>query len=350
MLTVFGSLLLLVCSVRIGFTRRKSYHALFTLLALNAGLLALFGLAQRLSGTPLIFWGYVSSNSNFVASFIYPNHAGPYFYLLTAVAVGLAWWHAQRARQELENPGTAAAFVFIAVCCSLLVMFSYSRMSIILLLTLIVFTGVHLVIRLLRRTGSARYRPESLPLTLILAAVFCVCLVTLKTDRIRERFSDLIANPAAAILDRTLPRQAAADMFRDHWLYGWGAGCFRYGFPKYTKAYPEIHYFPHGPRRYWEHAHNDLIEFPVELGVAGMLPLAGVLGFAVWQLYRRRFWRNVVSLALALGCALIMLHAWVDFVFQNPAILLTWSVLLAGALRWTELDQPGGRKTTTGSA
>lgn len=350
MLTVFGSLLLLVCSVWIGFTRRKSYHALLTLLAINAGLLALFGLAQRLSGTQLIFWRYVSSNSKFVASFIYPNHAGPYFYLLTAVAVGLAWWHAQRTRQQLETHGKAAAFVFIATCCSLLVIFSYSRMAVILLLVLILSTGVHLVIRLLQRTGPTRYRPESLPLALILMAVACVGLVTLQTDRIRERFSDLIANPAAAILDRTLPRQAATDMFRDHWMYGWGAGCFRYGFPKYTKTYPEIHYFPHGPRRYWEHAHNDLLEFPVELGIVGMLPLAGVLGFAVWQFYRQRFWRNVLSLSLVLGCALIILHAWVDFVFQNPAILLTWSVLLAGALRWIELDQPSGRKVTPHTA
>ena len=125
----------------------------------------------------------------------------------------------------------------------------------------------------------------------------------------------------------------------------WGAGCFRYGFPKYTKEYPAIHYFNNGVRRSWEHAHNDLLEFPAELGVAGLLPVAGILGTGLWQLYRRRFWRNCVALALVLGCTLVVLHASVDFVFQNPAVLLTWSVLLAGALRWTELDQPGGRRS-----
>jgi hypothetical protein len=28
----------------------------------------------------------------------------------------------------------------------------------------------------------------------------------------------------------------------------------------------------------------------------------------------------------------------VDFVFQNPAVLITWAVLLAGCIRWAELD------------
>jgi len=345
-LTVFGSLLCLVASMWVGFTRRKSFHTLFTVLVLNAGLLAMFGLVQRLSGTPLIFWRYVSSNDKFVASFIYPNHGGPYFYLLTSVALGLAWWHAQRSRQQLDNSGPAAVFVFIAACCGLLVVFSSSRMSVILLLALILFLGVSLVFKLRRRTGPVRHRPELLPLVLIIVAIVSIGLVTLQTDKLRERFSDLFANPTVAVLDRTLPRQAAEEMFQDRWVYGWGAGCFRYCFPKYTRKYPTIHYFPHGPRRYWEHAHNDLIEFPVELGVVGLLPIAGIFGGCAWRLYRRRVWRNVVSLSLVLGCALITVHAWVDFVFQNPAILLTWSVLLAGALRWTELDQPGRRKVT----
>ncbi|MGA3007493.1 MAG: hypothetical protein ABSE59_06340, partial [Opitutaceae bacterium] len=60
-------------------------------------------------------------------------------------------------------------------------------------------------------------------------------------------------------------------------------------------------------------------------------------------------WRNAVSLSVVLGCALTLLHASFDFVFQNPAVLLTWSVLLVGAVRWAELDQPGGRRLAPAS-
>jgi O-antigen ligase len=286
----------------------------------------------------------VPSNKAFAASFIYPNHAGSYLNLMGALAVGLAWWHSQRARKRLENPGLAVVFIFFALSTATMVIFTYSRMSIGLLVTFALFLSGSFVLRLFQRKRTARGRPEILYLSVALAALLCVGLVTWQTGKVWKRFAGIVANPESALLDRTVPRQAAEKMFRDHWFFGWGAGCFQYGFTKYMKEYSEKEYRAGGLHLFWEHAHDDLLEFPVELGVVGMIPLVGILGCAGWQLYRRRFWRNVVSLLLVLGCTLVVLHASVDFVFQNPAILLTWSVLLVGALRWVELDQPRGRQ------
>lgn len=341
-LVILGSLALLVASVWAGFSRRKSYYALFTLLATNAGLLALFGLLQHLTGATRIYWTYVASNDGFAATFIYPNHAGPYLYLMTALSIALARWHDQRARHRQEEPGRSFIFVFLAACCGLMVIYSYSRMSIILLLAFTGWLGAELMLKFLRRTGPIRDRLEFRPLALTMAAFLSIGLVTLRTEAARDRFAEMLTNPSE-VRAHTLARNAAIDMLRDHWICGWGAGCFRYGFSKYTPAYPEIHYFPNGVRRTWEHAHDDLIEFPVEYGLVGLLPLVTVLGIAVWQLYHRRFWQNVVSFSIVSGCTLVLLHSWVDFVFQNPAILLTWSVLIAGALRWAELDRPRSR-------
>ena len=344
MLTVFASLGLLVSSVWVGFLRRQSYRILFTGLALNAGLLGLIVLLQRVGNADQIFWSYPSSNSSFIASFIYPNHAGPYFNLMVALAVGLAWWQYQRSRHRLARPAPARLLAGLAIFTGLLVIFSYSRMSITLLLTFMLLTGGILALRLFRRPGPMLNREELLPLILILAGLTSFCLVAINTERVWVRFASFMTDPAGTARGRRLIRQAATDMWQDRWLYGWGAGSFRYGFTKYAQPYPEISPSSEGGgRRYWEHAHNDVLEFPVELGLAGMLPVAGMLGYAAWQLGRRRFWRNPVSLSLVLGCALVLMHAWVDFVFQCPAVLLTWSVLLIGAIRWQELDQPGGR-------
>jgi O-antigen ligase len=345
-LTVFGSLALLVTSVWFGFSRRKSYHALFSLLATNACVLSVFGLVQRLSGTDRIFGSYLPSNRMFVASFIYPNHAGCYFNLMAGLAVGLAWWHHQRASKTLESPGAATAVMLFAVGCGSAVIVSYSRMSIALLMVFSSIIGCTLLLRLLQRNGPIHHRKESVPVILMLVAILCIGFATLNSERIKERFARISLTPGAIDLDRTLARRAAGEMFSDHWLLGWGAGCFRYGFPKYTKKYPAIHFSAEGNRRSWEHAHNDPIEFLSELGILGALPLIYILFYAAWQLWRRRFWRNVLSLSLVSGGVLTLLHGWVDFVFQNPAVLLTWGVLLAGVLRWTELDQPGGRQTS----
>jgi O-antigen ligase len=204
-----------------------------------------------------------------------------------------------------------------------------------------VFAGGAFVLGLFRRAGRTRDRMAFWLTTLALAGLIGTGLVVLRAAKVWERLADQVAHPVAFDRDRTLARQASRDMFCDRWLLGWGAGCFRYNFQDYAAKYPEI-YYAGNHRQYWEHAHDDWLEFPVELGAAGMLPLAGILGYGVWQLGRRRFWRSAVSFCIVLGCGLVLLHAWVDFVFQNPAVLLTWSVLLVGAVRWVELDQPGG--------
>jgi len=346
-LAVHGSWWLLVCSVWIGFSRRRSYRALFTLLAVNAFFLSLFGVLEKVSGTGKIFWSYRPSNDSFVASFIYPNHGGAYFNLMMAVIVALAWWHYQRAHRQLEAPGLAVVFTFFAVCAALVVVLSYSRMSIVLLLAFIVLAGCALLFRLVRRKGPLRARREFLPVVLALAGFFGVGLLALRVEKVWERFAEAAAQPTASIRARAIVRQAAGEMLRDRWLLGWGAGCFCYNFPGYARRYPEIYYIGNGHRQYWEHVHDDLLEFPLELGLAGATPLAVMLGCGAWQLCRRRFWRNPVALLLVLGCMLALLHAAVDFVFQNPAVLLTWAVFLAGAVRWAELDQTGRHRQGT---
>jgi hypothetical protein len=342
-LTVGGSLWLLVCSVWAGFRRRKSFHTLFFILVGNAFFLAVLGVLQKLSGTDRIFWVYQPSNPSFISSFIYPNHAGPYFNLMVALAAGLAWWHRQRARRHLEDPGQAFFFTFLAVFTGLAVVSSYSRMSVAMLLVLMVFAGGVFGLGLFRRKGRIRDRLSFLLKVLALGGFIVTGLVVLRAAKVWERLVDQVVHPVAFDRDRTLARQATRDMLGDRWLLGWGAGCFRYNFRDYIAKYPEIYYTGDGMgRQNWEHAHDDLLEFPAELGVAGLLPLAGILGYGGWQLGRRRFWRNAVSLCVVLGCAVVLLHAWVDFVFQNPAVLLTWSVLFVGAVRWAGLDQPGG--------
>ena len=49
---------------------------------------------------------------------------------------------------------------------------------------------------------------------------------------------------------------------------GVGAGSFRFLFPTYQHRHPEL-VAVHGRRMFWEHAHNDVVQTPIELGVAG---------------------------------------------------------------------------------
>jgi len=339
-LVIFGSLWLLLCSVTVGFLRRHSYRVLFTLLAGNALGLALLGLLQVATGTTRIFWVYLPSNSAFSSSFIYPNHAGAYLNLMVALATGLALWSYRRARHGLEKISLAALYTLVAAGAGLMVIFSCSRGSIIMLLAFTLFSTVAHALRLMRRRSAAgSTRPEILPLVLTFAAFLGTVLVSFNTDKVWNRFAEMLANPVAAAQDRRVAREAATEMLADRWVLGWGAGGFRHAFPLYAQKHPAIYLAGGEGRKLWEHAHNDLIEFPLELGLVGLLPVLFVIGHGVWQGLRRRGRRNAVTVLLLLGCGLLLLHAGVDFVLQNPAVLLTAGVLFVAQARWAELDE-----------
>jgi len=341
-LVVFGSLWLLVCSVWVGLTRRLSYRLLFTALVANGFLLALLGVLQQLTDTKQIFWSYLPSNATFVASFIYRNHAGPYLNLMVALAVGLGFWHYQRSQRHLEKPSSAVAILFLAVFVAIMVLFSYSRASIGVLLAFILLAmGALTARKYFGPARSHRSRRDLLILCLALSGFVGVCLVSLRAEKVWQRFAQISTDPVGTTGFRSQARQAATEMLQDRWLFGWGAGCFRYGFPLYAQHYPTIYKSGGNNLRFWEHAHDDVLEFPIEFGVVGLIPLIYALGCAAWQLARRRFWRNSVSLSLVLVCTLVACHSWVDFVFQNPAVLLTWCVFMIAAVRWLELDRPG---------
>jgi O-antigen ligase len=230
----------------------------------------------------------------------------------------------------------------LAVFVAIMVVFSYSRASIGVLLAFTLFImGSLAAQRFLQRDRSSRNRMDLLILILVTSGFLGICLVSLRAEKVWQRFAQISNEPIGTTGFRSLARQAAADMLHERWLFGWGAGCFRYGFPLYAQKSPVIYKSENNNLRFFEHAHDDLLEFPIEFGVIGLIPLAIALGFSVWQLIHRRFWQNSVSLCLVLVCTLVACHAWVDFVFQNPAVLFTWCVFLVSAVRWLELDQPG---------
>ena len=338
-LIVYGTVWSLVCATWSGFLRRRSWRLLAAILVGNAALVALLGFLQQLTGATRIFWTYLPSNGSFAASFIYRNHAGAYFNLATALAAGLAWWHFRRAQRRLEGPGAGVVYCFLAFWLGAMVIYTFSRAAVILLLAFTALVGTGIALRMALGRRSSGRGAEPVLLALALAGLLAVPFTAMETDSLWTRFAALATDPAASLADRSTARSAAEDMRRESPLFGWGAGCFRYGFPNFTRWYPSIDFVRGSQRRAtWEHAHDDLLEFPIELGELGLVPPAAVLGWGAVRLVRRRFWRHPVSFCTVAGCLLLLAHAGFDFVFQNPAVLVTSGVLFFGAIRWAELE------------
>ena len=348
-LIVHASLWLTLCTVWIGIMRRHAYRLLFTLLVANGLLLALLALAQQLTHATRIFWAVKSSNASFAASFIYRNHAGAYLNLALAAAAGLAWWHFARAQRHFEKSSPASVFTFCAVILGITVLFSLSRGSSITMATLLLLTGMAFLWSLWHQPTDHRSNIAIGGLVMLLVAFIGVGLYSLNLKSVRIRFENVFSDSDASFGARVEAHEAAAQMLAAQPVLGYGAGCFRFGFPKYLREHPKIYYSRGVANRwFWEHAHNDLLEYPIEFGIAGSALFLAGLGWLGWRLVRWRFWRNPLALPVVLGCLLTLVHAWEEFVFQNPAVLLTWGVLLLATSRWTELDQqPAPRSSQT---
>lgn len=336
---IYATVWLTACALWIGVTRRKTLHVLLGVLAGNACILGLVGFVHKASGTTKLLWLREFPGAASFASFVYQNHAGAYFSLMSFVALGLGVWHFFEGRKRMARSTPAALWLIASLLLVFAVVFSLSRGAI---LSLSVFGLAALIaILILRFTTSTQSTvPAIVPVMVAVGVLATVGWMVRQVDFSAvyfrfEQLSKLQANDPS-VLSRQLARESATDMLGDHWVRGVGAGGFRHLYPEYIKHKPMIYerglYF-------WEHAHNDWLEIPIELGLTGILILAAAAAWLCLTWLKGGGWRHPLVLMIALGAGQVMVHAVMDFPFQNPAILVTWGSLLVISLRWLELDR-----------
>lgn len=123
--------------------------------------------------------------------------------------------------------------------------------------------------------------------------------------------------------ERTGQVQDALSMVRESTLAGYGMGTF------YANTL-----FQERTGTFLQHAHNDYLEFLVDLGVIGTLPLALLVLSSVWtaisamRLRHRRLAKGA-GFAASMGILALLIHALVDFNLQIPANALLFVFLLS---------------------
>ncbi|HWA09196.1 MAG TPA: O-antigen ligase family protein [Opitutaceae bacterium] len=333
---------LVICSAWIGLTRRRSLVALVLVLVVNAVALAAIGFIERLTHADKILWLWIPPDATPFSTFVYKNHAGAYLALMTFVAAGLALWIMDRGERKLQKSTPAPLLALAAVFVGASVFFSLSRGATLTLTA----TAIAFVVWLFHRRRRTKATGTSWRATLVVAAVLGAFVLNtaryLDYDRVAEGFDRLHQEgwSEVSLRGRLLLHAAAFDMLRDHGLRGVGAGGFRHLFSAYTRKYPEI--YADG-QIYWNHAHDDWLEIPIDLGLTGSLLLLAV---AIWysvHFIRQRVWWHPIAFPIVLSCTQTLVHAWYDFPFQCPAILIAWCTLLTIAARWVMIQESGPR-------
>lgn len=132
-------------------------------------------------------------------------------------------------------------------------------------------------------------------------------------------------------------------------LAPWGAGVGSF-VPWFDQAAPDRLIF----HAYFNHAHNEYMQWWLESGVAGLVALAAVLALLVWS----RPWAGrgasrsdaVAADAIAVGSwvavLLVLAHSAVDYPLRTPAMMAVTALLagfaVAGALRNPQSARPSG--------
>lgn len=137
-----------------------------------------------------------------------------------------------------------------------------------------------------------------------------------------------------SIEDRSLASRLAMKMVADRPFTGHGAGTFYTSFPKYASAQTRL---------YYDHAHNDFVQFAAEVGCVGftLLALAVLISSAraVAVLWRPLTPSDAgIALGVLMAVFAVLLQATVDFHFQIPANALLFVVVLA--IPWLLRRQP----------
>lgn len=185
------------------------------------------------------------------------------------------------------------------------------------------------------RTKENRMRNSLILASLVLIDVLVISqyfgLERLKDRVMATQLTDTVVN--GEIVQRATEIRGdvflyALPLAQDKPLVGQGAGSFEAVFPKYVGEDIRLHF---------DLAHNDYIQFAIEYGALGFIPLALFVLLALYWAFKALWqqaslYRGGIGFGAAMGIIAMLSHATVDFNLQIPANAATFVVLCAIAV------------------
>jgi O-antigen ligase len=199
---------------------------------------------------------------------------------------------------------------------------------------------VHLLRRIIQHRRAKHESATAPVLGLIFAATLAATAIGyLGADVIAQRLQQSAEQLTQIEQANTL--NARLTLYRDTWhmaearpWFGWGLESYAHIFRIFnTQRAAEAWIWI----TFYAEAHNDWLQSLAEVGFVGTALLGLLLALPLWHVR----WRHVQSLVpryLLTGNIIILLYAWLEFPFANPAVVLTFFATFYVALRYAQQE------------
>lgn len=305
-----------------------------------AYVLVFSGLGQGVYGSlSLLYEGGGSATGTFANR----NHFAGYLVLCLSVGIGLliastgqqqqsaSWRQRMRHIVGLLLSPKAPLRLFLAIMVIALVL-THSRMGNASFFISILIAGL---------AALVLFKRMSRPMMLLIASLIAVDLAIIGSwvgiDRVKER----IEQTSLGKETRDEVDVYTWNMVKDYPLTGSGAGSYYGVFPRYRQADVGV--------KFYNHAHNDYLEFLSETGAVGFALLAATVALSLAaalraQRKRRNGLMRGMGFAAGMAITAMLIHSAVEFNLQIPAYAATMMALLAVA--WLSLYLPSSEPSS----
>jgi O-antigen ligase len=336
-------------------TGNQVRRLVLTIIIMGA-IVAFVGLLQMLSGTDKIYWFWESKyriSSCYFGPYVSHNHFAGYMEMVIPLSLGLliaqllnysithggSWRYRLSTLDSWLSTRVLLIFAIIIMIASLF--FSLSRGGIIsFLLSMVLFVNFLLFSRKKRRKTSI--------LLISIFSISLIFLIWLGVSPIIERLSTLSdLESQSSYTYRKVVAKDTLSLIKDFPTFGCGLGNFQHLYPKYQSE--EVKQF------FWDHTHNDYLEYLSEVGVIGSIIVLIGIGLFLIKVIKR--WREredpyVKGITLGVLTALIaiMCHSISDFNLHIPANAMLLAIILGLAVNVVNLRRTEGRSNLLNSS
>ncbi len=294
---------------------------------------AFLGIFQMLTKTNKIFWFWQSEikKGGYFGSFVNPNHFANYMGMVVCIEIGLllsrpkipfypkreSWRHYINRFESYISKNILLIFLISIMGTSIFLSLSRGGIICLLFSLLLLFTFQAL---------KAFQRKKTI---IIIYSLIMAFLIWIGIDPVIRELSTLLKLTKASP-QRPIAWRDSLKIIKDYPLVGVGYGNFRNIFPFYKS--------PSLGSAFWDHAHNEYIEYAVDTGLIGFLLFYFPIFSSLFWIIKRWFKRTeAFSVGISLGgisaISLLLMANLYTFNLHIPAISFLFFFIMAITIR-----------------